>query len=128
VDPVPEPLLLRKSGSAGTRTRTSGSVASNSNYWTTEAVHFDIRPCKNCCASYRLLIQMDIEVHKIIKAQDLLRCADPVPGSSQSARHVQCTASQHAVSTSSETDGNVCSRSHMVAQSVQSKDVVMRAF
>jgi hypothetical protein len=27
VDPVPDPLLLRKSGSAGNRTRTSGSVA-----------------------------------------------------------------------------------------------------
>jgi hypothetical protein len=27
VDPVPDPLLLSKSGSAGNRTRTSGSVA-----------------------------------------------------------------------------------------------------
>jgi hypothetical protein len=26
VDPVPDPLLLRKSGSAGNRTRTSGSL------------------------------------------------------------------------------------------------------
>jgi hypothetical protein len=32
VDPVPDPLLLRKSGSAGKRTRTSGSVASNSDH------------------------------------------------------------------------------------------------
>jgi hypothetical protein len=31
VDPVPDPLRLRKSGSAGNRTRTSGSVARNSN-------------------------------------------------------------------------------------------------
>jgi hypothetical protein len=30
VDPVPDPLLLRKSGSAGNLTRTSGSVARNS--------------------------------------------------------------------------------------------------
>jgi hypothetical protein len=30
VDPVPDPLLLRKSGSAGNRTRTSGSVGRNS--------------------------------------------------------------------------------------------------
>jgi hypothetical protein len=30
VDPVPDPLLLRKSSSAGNRTRTSGSVARNS--------------------------------------------------------------------------------------------------
>jgi hypothetical protein len=29
VDPVPDPLLLRKSGSAGNQTRTSGSVARN---------------------------------------------------------------------------------------------------
>jgi hypothetical protein len=30
VDPVPDPLLLRKSGGAGNRTPTSGSVARNS--------------------------------------------------------------------------------------------------
>jgi hypothetical protein len=32
VDPVPDPLLLRKSGSAGNWTRTSGSVARNSDH------------------------------------------------------------------------------------------------
>jgi hypothetical protein len=32
VDPVPDPLLLRKSGSAENRTRTSGSVARNSDH------------------------------------------------------------------------------------------------
>jgi hypothetical protein len=32
VDPVPEPLLLRKSGRAENRTRTSGSVARNSDH------------------------------------------------------------------------------------------------
>jgi hypothetical protein len=32
VDPVPDPLLLRKSGSAGNRTRTSGFVARNSDH------------------------------------------------------------------------------------------------
>jgi hypothetical protein len=36
VDPVPDPLLLGKSSSAGNRTRTSGSVARNSDSWTTE--------------------------------------------------------------------------------------------
>jgi hypothetical protein len=41
VDPVPHPLLLRKSGSAGNRTRTSGSVARNSDHKTTEAVDDD---------------------------------------------------------------------------------------
>jgi hypothetical protein len=38
VDPVPDPLLLRNSGSAGNRTRTSGSVARNSDHQTAEAV------------------------------------------------------------------------------------------
>jgi hypothetical protein len=32
VDPVPDPLLLRKCGSAGNQTRTSGSVAMHSDY------------------------------------------------------------------------------------------------
>jgi hypothetical protein len=32
VDPVPDPLLLRKSGSAGNRSRTSGPVARNSDH------------------------------------------------------------------------------------------------
>jgi hypothetical protein len=40
VDSVPDPLLLRKFGSAGNRTRTSRSVASNSDHKTTEAVYF----------------------------------------------------------------------------------------
>jgi hypothetical protein len=38
VDPVRDPLYLRKSGSVGNRTRTSGSVARNSKHWTTGAV------------------------------------------------------------------------------------------
>jgi hypothetical protein len=38
VDPVPDPLLLRKSDSAGNRTRTSGSVEMNSDRWTTESM------------------------------------------------------------------------------------------
>jgi hypothetical protein len=38
VDPVPDTLLLRKSVSAGNRTRTSGSVARNSDHYITEAV------------------------------------------------------------------------------------------
>jgi hypothetical protein len=38
VNPVPDPLLLRKSGSAENRTRTSGSVAGNSDHWTTDAI------------------------------------------------------------------------------------------
>jgi hypothetical protein len=38
--PDPDPLLLRKSGSGGNRTRTSGSVARTSDHWTTETVYF----------------------------------------------------------------------------------------
>jgi hypothetical protein len=38
VDPVPDPLLLRNSGSAGNRTWSSGSTARNSDHWTTEGV------------------------------------------------------------------------------------------
>jgi hypothetical protein len=40
VHPVLDPLLLRKSGSAGNLTRTSGSAAMNSDQYTTEAVNF----------------------------------------------------------------------------------------
>jgi hypothetical protein len=35
VDPVPDPLLLRKSDRTGNRTRTSGSVTRNSDHYTT---------------------------------------------------------------------------------------------
>jgi hypothetical protein len=38
VHPFPGPLLLRKCGSAGNLTQTSGSVARNSDHLTTEAV------------------------------------------------------------------------------------------
>jgi hypothetical protein len=47
VDPVPDPLLLRKSGSAGNRTRTSGPVARNSGYYSTEAVGLILKRKKN---------------------------------------------------------------------------------
>jgi hypothetical protein len=42
VDPVPDPLLLRKSGSARNRTRASGSVARNPDHQTREAVWEEI--------------------------------------------------------------------------------------
>jgi hypothetical protein len=38
VDPDPDPLLVRKSGSAGNRTRTSVSIAMNSDHQAIEAV------------------------------------------------------------------------------------------
>jgi hypothetical protein len=43
VHPVPGPLVPRRSGVAGNRTLTSGSIASNSDHWTTEVVSV----CKN---------------------------------------------------------------------------------
>jgi hypothetical protein len=46
VDPVLDPLLLRKSGSAGNRTRTFGSVARKSDHYTTEAVSGLLHPGK----------------------------------------------------------------------------------
>jgi hypothetical protein len=51
VDPVPDPLLLRKSGSVGNRTRTSGSVIRNLDHWTTEAVARNIR-CRDILQAY----------------------------------------------------------------------------
>jgi hypothetical protein len=42
VDPVPDPLLLRKSGSAGNRTKISGSVARNSDHYTTGTVSLSL--------------------------------------------------------------------------------------
>jgi hypothetical protein len=47
VDPVPDPLLLRKSGSVGNRTQTPGSVARNSDHQTTEAVNRQHKLLKN---------------------------------------------------------------------------------
>jgi hypothetical protein len=46
VEPVPDPLLLKKSCSAGSGTETSGLAARNSDHQTTEAVVFDISPQK----------------------------------------------------------------------------------
>jgi hypothetical protein len=40
MDPVPDPLFLRKSGSAGNRTRTFGYVARNANHYTRDVVDF----------------------------------------------------------------------------------------
>jgi hypothetical protein len=40
MDPVPDPLLLRKPGSAENRSRTSGFVGMNDDHKTTEAVKF----------------------------------------------------------------------------------------
>jgi hypothetical protein len=44
VDFIPDPLLLTKSGSAGNRTWTFGSVTNNSDHYTTEAVSVVVTP------------------------------------------------------------------------------------
>jgi hypothetical protein len=41
--PVPDPPLLRESGSAGNRTQTSGSVGKNSDSYTTEAAFLSLK-------------------------------------------------------------------------------------
>jgi hypothetical protein len=43
VDPVPDPLLLRKSDSSGNRTWTSGYVIRNSDHWTTEVATYYVQ-------------------------------------------------------------------------------------
>jgi hypothetical protein len=55
VDPVPDPLLLRKSGSAGNRSRTSVSVARNSDHKTIEAVYAGTQCFFWAVAPYRFL-------------------------------------------------------------------------
>jgi hypothetical protein len=55
VDSVPDSLLLRKSGSPGNRTPTSGSVARNSDLSTTEAVSVSNNKMKSKNVEQRLL-------------------------------------------------------------------------
>jgi hypothetical protein len=55
VDSVADPLFLRKSGSAGNRTRNSRAVARNSDHQTTEAVSKEGKvdfECRNCQVKY----------------------------------------------------------------------------
>jgi hypothetical protein len=49
VDPVPDPPLVRKSGSAGNRNRASGSVAKNSEHYTK---HVDNLKLKILCSNF----------------------------------------------------------------------------
>jgi hypothetical protein len=58
VDPVPDPLLLRKSGSAWNRTRTSGLAARNSDHWTTEAVLKVTTVNENCLSPTSKLVSL----------------------------------------------------------------------
>jgi hypothetical protein len=55
VDPVPDPLLLRKSGSAGNRTRTSGSVGRNYDHRGGQFMAFSV--CKSGCRVGKISLQ-----------------------------------------------------------------------
>jgi hypothetical protein len=56
--PDPDPVLLRNSGSARNRTRTSGSAATNSDHWTTEAVMvYTVLPVNG----YRISLNFDVK-------------------------------------------------------------------
>jgi hypothetical protein len=56
VDPVPDPLFLRKSGSAGNRTRNSGSVARKSDHFNIESYCHNIFVLKADKIVYTLLL------------------------------------------------------------------------
>jgi hypothetical protein len=64
VDSVPDPLLIRKSASAGNRTRASGSVARNSVHYTTEVVYKLIKyTAHNCILELHI---MQFKLHDIV--------------------------------------------------------------
>jgi hypothetical protein len=69
VDPVPDPLLLRKSGSAGNPAQTSGSVASNTGIFPHSAVMRSV-PAKTICSSFCLLSFFLIPVLYIASVRD----------------------------------------------------------
>jgi hypothetical protein len=62
VDPLPDPLFLRKSGGARNRTQAPGSVAGNSDHWTTEAIGVEMRKfifvgfCVTVIAAFRQVV------------------------------------------------------------------------
>jgi hypothetical protein len=72
VDPVPDPLLIRKSGSAGNRTRASGSVGRNSDQEPTVL-------CASVAPNYMQLIQL-ITVHRFKNGGQICRLVVRVPG------------------------------------------------
>jgi hypothetical protein len=71
VDPVPGPLILRKSGSARNRTQTSGSVGRNSDHWTTEAVEI-MKTSVSIVISEDVLIVRRVTVRVIVVAYGFL--------------------------------------------------------
>jgi hypothetical protein len=80
VDPVPDPLLLRKSGNAGNRTRTSGFAARNSDYWTLLYFNFGLLLRKLQYKWFAILLQCDRTERRwwqlavSVTAQGLSRC------------------------------------------------------
>jgi hypothetical protein len=71
VDPVPDPLLLRISGSAGNRTQTSRCVAMNCHHYTIEAVVMH---------TIMALKFMNVSIIADALKQPVLRCAQTFKG------------------------------------------------
>jgi hypothetical protein len=65
MDPVPDPLLLRKSGSARNRTRTSGYVARNSDHNTREAVRIEVLACQKQAQSSHQQVRITLIIDKM---------------------------------------------------------------
>jgi hypothetical protein len=82
VDPVPD-LLLRKYGSAGNRTRTSGSVARNSDHQTTGAV-FHLNYCNTLCTFWIVAFRFQILPQKLCALSPRANYTDPARTLTQS--------------------------------------------
>jgi hypothetical protein len=105
VGPVPDPLLLRKSGSARNRTRTYGSVTTNSDHYTTDAVvglrikavkdkksdiFWDVTPCtpeestdvsEKCIDSFRPKNKTKKQIAEMQAVSKVLACRLRISGS-----------------------------------------------
>jgi hypothetical protein len=107
VDPVPDTLHLRKSGSAGNRTRTSEYVARNSDHYTTEAVEH-----KYYCPNFPWQSVFKYCKVRVILIK-LLYITPPPPPQSNLLFHIWSIRNAYGmyVNSTSPTDGNVV---HMV--------------
>jgi hypothetical protein len=106
VDPVPDPLPLRKSFSAGNRTQTSGSVARNCYHYTTEAVSLPVQFEMQFSSACRKTVQMlwlSSLLHPILEF--VSRCLSPTMQQCHRTKRF-CPLGHHHVR---RTLGNCCS-------------------
>jgi hypothetical protein len=90
VDAVQDPLLLRKSGGAGNRTRTSVSVARNSDHETTEVVGLYPEPDKFSPYPHTILIsKLILSIHRRLGLSGSLLPSD-FPNPHPHARCISC--------------------------------------